>query len=78
MLLEDLIHRFELVKKRNPLHANELLDYIQKSYIYGELSIVDYKKLFFELDKRGAKKPSAFFRKTRPADVETFTLSSTI
>ncbi|MCQ6281241.1 YppF family protein [Bacillus sp. EB600] len=46
MLLENLIHRFELVKERNPLHANELLDYIQKSYIYGELSIVEYKKLF--------------------------------
>ena len=63
MLLENLIHRFELVKERNPLHANELLDYIQKSYIYGELSIVEYKKLFFELDKLKAKKPNSFFVK---------------
>ncbi|MCQ6275442.1 hypothetical protein JMM81_10770 [Bacillus sp. V3B] len=63
MLIENLIHRFELVKERNPLHANELLDYIQKSYIYGELSIVEYKKLFFELDKLKAKKPNSFFVK---------------
>lgn len=65
MLVEDLIHRFELVKKRNPLHANELLDYIQKGYIDGELSIVEYKKLFFELDKLEAEKPLSFFIKTR-------------
>jgi hypothetical protein len=63
MLIENLIHRFELVKERNPLHANELLDYIQKSYIYGELSIVEYKKLFFELNKLKAKKPNSFFVK---------------
>ncbi|KAB7705639.1 hypothetical protein F9802_14005 [Bacillus aerolatus] len=78
MLVEDLIHRFELVKKRKSLHANELLDYIQKSYIYGELSIVEYKKLFFELDKLEAKKPSSFFVKTRPIDLKKFELSSTI
>ncbi|MCQ6277571.1 hypothetical protein JMM81_22205 [Bacillus sp. V3B] len=58
MLVEGLIHRFKLAKKRNPSHVNELLDYIQKAYIYGELSIVEYKKLFFELDKRNAEKPS--------------------
>jgi YppF-like protein len=78
MLVEDLINRFVLVKKRNPLHANELLDYIQKSYIYGELSIVEYKKLFFELDKRDAKKPRSFFIKTGPFDFEKYKLSSTI
>jgi hypothetical protein len=77
MLVEDLIDRFVLVKKRNPLHANELLDYIQKSYIYGELSIVEYKKLFFELDKREAKKPRLFFIKTGPFDFEKCKLSST-
>lgn len=58
MLVEKLIHHFKMVKKRNPSHVNELLDYIQKCYIYGELSIVEYKKLFFELDKRNAEKPS--------------------
>lgn len=78
MLLEDLIHRFEIVKKRNPLHANELLDYIQKSYIQGELSIVEYKNLFFELDKRGAKKPIAFFEEARLDDFEEIKLSSSI
>jgi hypothetical protein len=78
ILVEDLTHRFKLVKKRNPLHANELLDYIQKSYIYGELSIVEYKKLFFELDKREAKKPRSFFVKTRPLDFENCKISSII
>ena len=64
MLVEDLVHRFVLVKRRNPLHADELLDYIQKCYIYGELSIVEYKKLYFELGKREAKKLKSFFLKT--------------
>ena len=41
MLIDDLVQKFILVKERNPLHANELLDYLQKSYIYGEVSIVD-------------------------------------
>lgn len=59
-MLEELTNRFELVKKRNPLHINELLDYLQKSYIYGELSIVEYKKIFGELDKLKAEKPESF------------------
>lgn len=65
MLIEDLIHRFQQVKKQTPLHVNELLDYIQKSYIYGELSIVEYKKYFFELNKLGAEKPMSIFEKIR-------------
>jgi hypothetical protein len=58
-MLKELTNRFENVRKRNPLHVNELLDYLQKSYIYGELSIVEYKKMFFELDKLQAEKPNA-------------------
>jgi hypothetical protein len=50
MLLEDLIQRFILEEKRNPLHT-ELHNYIKKGYLLGELCIVEYKKLFFELDK---------------------------
>jgi YppF-like protein len=65
MLVEELIHHFELEKKRNPLHVNELLDYIQKGYIYGKLSIGEYKSLFFELDKLEAKKPRSFFIKNK-------------
>ena len=74
MLLENLIKHFQLEKKRNPSHVNELLDYIQKSYIYGELSIVEYKKLFFELNKRNAEKPESYFIKTRT--FETFNIPS--
>ncbi|WP_028390393.1 YppF family protein [Bacillus cihuensis] len=65
MLVEDLIHRFQLAKKQPPLHVNELLDFIQKSYIYGEFSIVEYKKHFFELNKLGAEKPMSLFEKIR-------------
>jgi hypothetical protein len=59
-MLEELKNRFVQVKNRTPKHVNELLDYLQKSYIYGELSIVEYKSLFFELDKLNAEKPNTF------------------
>ncbi|WP_071394102.1 YppF family protein [Bacillus tuaregi] len=58
MLLEGLINRFKLERERNPSHVNELLDYVQKNYLYGELSIKEYKNLYFELDKQNAVKPS--------------------
>lgn len=70
MLIEDLIKHFTLVKKRNPLHANELLDYLQKSYIYGEVSIVEYKKIFFELDKRQAEKPTSYYINIKPLELK--------
>ena len=47
MLIDNLISRFKLVKNRNPLHANELLDYVQKCYIEEEISIVEYKNTLF-------------------------------
>ena len=74
MLVETLIKRFNQEKKRNPSHVNELLDYIQKGYIYGELSIVEYKRLFSELDKRNAEKPQNYIIKTSP--LETFNIPS--
>lgn len=63
MLMEDLIQRFILEKKHNPLHDNDLLDYLQKSYILDQLTIVEYKKLFRELDKRDVEKPTSYFIK---------------
>ena len=57
-MLTELTKKFEQVKDRGPSHVNELLDYLQKSYIFGELSIVEYKKIFFELDQLKAEKPS--------------------
>jgi hypothetical protein len=57
-MLEELKNRFVQAKKRNPIHVNELLDYLKISYIYGELSIVEYKNLFFELDKASTEKPN--------------------
>jgi hypothetical protein len=65
MLFEELVQQFKNVKNYTPSHANELLDYLQKCYVTGELSIVDYKKLLCELEKHHAEKPSEFFIKTK-------------
>ncbi len=67
MLVEDLIHQFILMKKRKPSHMNELIVYIQKSYIRGELSMVEYKTLFADLKKRKAKKGTIFMYEYNPS-----------
>lgn len=64
MLMEELLQRFIVEKNRNPLHDNELLDYLQKSYIFDELTIVEYKQLFHELNQGEAEKPTSYFIKT--------------
>jgi hypothetical protein len=69
MLLENSIQRFEVEKNRKPSDVNEVLDYIQKCYIHGELSIVEYKKVFSQLDKLEAEKPQSYFFKVVPFDV---------
>jgi hypothetical protein len=66
MLIENLVQRFTEAKNYTPSHANELLDFLQKCYISGELSIVEYKNLFCELaNQHDAEKPSEFFMKTK-------------
>lgn len=55
-IIELLISHFISYKNRKPTHADELLDYIQEQYISGKLSAANYKHLYSELDKRGAKK----------------------
>ena len=67
-MLEVLIQRFKTANKRNPSHVNELLDYIQRDYIYGELTISEYKEFFSELDKKNAEKPEAYIIKNKPFD----------
>lgn len=64
MLIEDLIHQFILIKKRKPSHSNELLRYIQQSYIYGELSAVEYKKLFLDLNLTNIRRKGRYFLST--------------
>lgn len=59
-MIAELTKRFQQVKKCKPLHVNELLDYLQKSYVNGELSIVEYKKIYRELDQLHAEKPQSF------------------
>ena len=63
MLYEELRNRYQLEKDQLPLHANELLDYIQKSYIQREISIVEYKKFYSILHKRNAEKPHSYMIK---------------
>lgn len=57
MVMKELIYQFILLKKRQPAHANELLDFIQTNYLIGDLTIKEYKRLFYELDQRQAQKP---------------------
>lgn len=59
-MLEELKNHFEKVMNRNASHVNELLDHIQRRYIHGELSIVEYKQFYSELDKLNAQKPDSF------------------
>lgn len=66
LLVEELTQQFTKVKNCTPSHVNELLDFLQKIYISGELSIVEYKNLFSELNKLKAEKPSEFFIKIKP------------
>ncbi|WP_338447860.1 YppF family protein [Niallia oryzisoli] len=73
MLLENLIYHFTLEKKRKPIYVNELLDYAQKGYIYGKLSIVEYKQLFSELTKQHAEKPQNYYIKRKPYETYYFT-----
>ena len=51
MVLEDVIQRYISEVNRNPINLTELNNYIKKEYILGELGIVEYKKLTFELDQ---------------------------
>lgn len=74
MLLDQFIHRFQLEKNQPPLHVNELLDYIQKSYLQREISIVEYKTLFFELDKQNAEKPQSYFIRLNQTHLESINI----
>ncbi|MEW9667969.1 YppF family protein [Ammoniphilus sp. 3BR4] len=60
MTLETLIHNFIQVKEVKPSNINELLDFIQRSYISEELSLSQYRELFKGLHERGAEKPIYF------------------
>jgi hypothetical protein len=67
-MLEVLIERFKSGEKRNPSNVNELLDYIQKCYIHGEITILEYKNFFSELDKKNAEKPQSYIIRNKPFD----------
>ena len=60
MLVENLIIDYKSKKNCSPIHANDLLDFIQSKYISDEISISEYKQLFCELDKLDAEKPQFY------------------
>ena len=76
MLVENLIIDFKTKKNCSPLHANDLLDFIQYKYISGELSICEYKQLFCELDKLDAQKPQSFIMNMESANFKEVDLPS--
>ncbi|WP_066174051.1 YppF family protein [Bacillus marinisedimentorum] len=57
MTIEELIRQFTDVKKNQPESNDVLLDFVQQSYLNGELSIVEYRHFLRELHARGAQKP---------------------
>jgi REP element-mobilizing transposase RayT len=69
MFLKDLINRYKQERDQSPSNVNDLLDYTQRCYIQGEISIKEYKQLFFELDKNHAEKPQSYFVKTYPYEI---------
>ncbi len=57
MTLKELTRYYMQVKEVKPQNANELLDFVQRSYIHDQLSIVEYRNLYRELTDQGAEKP---------------------
>jgi hypothetical protein len=53
--IEVLILHYIQEKRQKPYHANDLLDYIQKEYTNGKLSVFQYRDLCRQLYIRGAK-----------------------
>ncbi|GAB7387459.1 hypothetical protein BSNK01_12960 [Bacillaceae bacterium] len=65
MTLEYLIDRFIRVKQNKPANVNELLDFMQRCYVHGELSLKEYRDLYRGLNDRGATKPEYFYEKRK-------------
>lgn len=57
MTLENVINRYMKEKDSKPGNANELLDYIRRAYIHGDLDITQYRDLARELEQHGAVVP---------------------
>jgi hypothetical protein len=55
-MVEDLINQFKQVKNYTPTNQNELVTFLKKLYIHDELSIVNYKKIYSELNQLKAEK----------------------
>ncbi|WP_284139451.1 MULTISPECIES: YppF family protein [unclassified Virgibacillus] len=54
MLINKLITTFEAERNQLPESMNDLLDFYQKKYIFGEIDISEYRRLYGYLAGRGA------------------------
>lgn len=57
MKMQSLIEDFISSKGYKPLNDDQLLDFAQTRYLYGGLSIIEYRTLLHDLEARGAVKP---------------------
>jgi len=53
-MMNTLISTFKKERNQAPQSINELLDYFQRKYIIGEITINDYRQIFACLHKEGA------------------------
>ncbi|MFC4322698.1 YppF family protein [Litchfieldia salsa] len=57
MLIQDLRNTFIAVKKYEPMDTNELLDFARQQYLFGHLTILQYRNVIKLLENEGARKP---------------------
>lgn len=54
MIVTDFIHQFILMNKRTPAHGEELVQYLQDVYSYGDVTLIDYMTILHALYKHEA------------------------
>ncbi|MDC3413720.1 YppF family protein [Aquibacillus sp. 3ASR75-11] len=54
ILLNDLILSYEQDRNQHPDSPDALLDYCQQKYIYGEIEVGNYRKIYQYLHSQGA------------------------
>jgi hypothetical protein len=57
VVIEELHHKFVTCKSYEPMEQNELMDFARQLYLREELSIVQFRCLIKELEKKGAVPP---------------------
>jgi hypothetical protein len=57
--MNNLLKQYIEVKGTAPAHVNQLLDFIQREYVHGKLTIIEYRKWYKMLLQYGAQKPAS-------------------